>query len=434
MRVRVLLYGLLVLALGFSAGGTLAGPLPQTGEQTYEGLFSFTYPANWQLRATNANQVMLFEDHATLSFYGPERVARLRALAPEETNADFLARFLDNLSMRVVEKIFAAGNVLAGSTLQPTRQESGMALLLDAGEGLQVVAVLRADNDVYPAVLADYQAIVATLTPGPIASEVTLESAIASAAASTPVPVVQHEACTVTAAAANSATVRVGPGENRTAITFLPADTAFTVLGVGEAADGSLWWKLDKAEVAPQSAAAELWVAQDDVTGSGDCAAVGAADAPPIIPITVQQPPASGGASGGQPASGGGPVASSGGGRSGVFITLPEWQAGLPPSLQAASPDRARVIVNVSQGLNTVQNCGDYRNSAGQVIQITRNKVVFTAQANDATTGQPLGPAGVFEGGEPGGCPSVILVNSTLNGPPPDVSAAIPWLESLLGM
>ena len=199
MRVRVLLFGLLILALGFSAGGTLAGPLPQTGEQIYEGLFSFTYPANWQLRASNANQVLLFEDNATVSFYGPERVARLRALAPAETDADFLARFLDNLSMTVIEKSPAAGNVLAGSTLQPTRLETGMALLLDAGDGLQVVAVLRADNDVYADALVDYQAIVATLTPGPIASEVTLESAIASAAESTPVPVVQHEPCTVSA-------------------------------------------------------------------------------------------------------------------------------------------------------------------------------------------------------------------------------------------
>ena len=49
-------------------------------------------------------------------------------------------------------------------------------------------------------------------------------------------------------------------------------------------------------------------------------------------------------------------------------------------------------------------------------------------------TGQTLGPAGVFEGGDPPGCPGVILVNSTLNGSPPSVDAAVPWLQSLLGM
>jgi len=411
MRVHRLWAGLLILALALSAGGVLA----QSGEQTYEGLFTFTYPDHWQIWVTNANQIQLLDDDASIAFYGPERVARLRAQDPMESDADFLARFLDDLGLSILEESQAAGSLLAGGSSQPSRGHSGGAALVQVGPDTQVGAILRADDRVFADVLPDFEAIVASLT----ASAVTTSTS--------------SEPCTVSAAEAGTATVRVGPGENRTAITYLPAGTAFSVLGAGEASDGSQWWKLDKAEVAPQSAAAELWVAQDDVSASGDCAAVGAADAPPIIPITAPQPPASSGGAATNPPPSGGPVASSGGGRSGVFITWPEWHNGLPASLRSSSPDRARIIVNVSQSLSTAQNCGDYTNSLGQTIQVVRNKVVFTAQANDGLTGRSLGPAAVFEGGDPPGCPSVIQVNTTLNGTPPSVDAAIPWLQSLLG-
>ncbi len=408
MRVYRVWLGLLVLALAFSASGALA----QSGEQTYEGLISFTYPASWQIQVSNPNQIQLTQDDATITFYGPERIAILRAQEPKESAADFMDRFLDSLSLSIDEPIELVGNLLAGGTVLINRNQVGVALLVEAGPDAQVVILLRADTQAANDLVPEFAAIVDSLTA----------SAVTTSASGEP--------CMISAAEAGTATVRVGPGENRTAITFLPADTLFSVLGVGEASDGSQWWKLDKAEVAPQSAAAELWVAQDEVSASGDCAAVGAAEAPPIIPITAPQP--SGGGSANPPASGG-PVASSGGGRSGVFITLAEWQSGLPASLQAAGPQRARIIVNVSQSLTTVENCGDYTNSLGQTIQIVRNKVVYTAQANDGGTGQPLGPAAVFMGGDPPGCPSTIMVNSTLNGPPPSVGDAVPWLQSLLG-
>ena len=160
MRVRTLSIGLLVLALLLSAGGTLAGPSGQSGEQTYEGLFSFTYPTNWQLRVSNANQIQLFEDDATITFYGPERVARIRALAPEETDSEFLARFLDNQSLRIIEESSAEGDLLAGGTLQPTSRESGMAYLIEPGPDIQVVTVLRASTKVYADVLPDFETIV----------------------------------------------------------------------------------------------------------------------------------------------------------------------------------------------------------------------------------------------------------------------------------
>jgi hypothetical protein len=49
---------------------------------------------------------------------------------------------------------------------------------------------------------------------------------------------------------------------------------------------------LDKAEVAPQSAAAEAWVAAEAVETSGDCDNLGESSAPPIVPIVPVAPPA----------------------------------------------------------------------------------------------------------------------------------------------
>jgi hypothetical protein len=91
--------------------------------------------------------------------------------------------------------------------------------------------------------------------------------------------------CTVSAAAEGTVQLRVGPGENRTSFAFLPANTEFTPRGQAEANDGSLWFQLDRAEVAPQSAAAEA------VEISGDCDNLNEASAPPLVPIVPTAPP-----------------------------------------------------------------------------------------------------------------------------------------------
>jgi hypothetical protein len=91
----------------------------------------------------------------------------------------------------------------------------------------------------------------------------------------------------------NTAQLRVGPGTNRGAISFLPANTDVTVTGRIELDDGSVWYQLDKAEAAPRgTAAAELWVNAEDVNANGDCERVGDTAAPPVIPMAVAPPPA----------------------------------------------------------------------------------------------------------------------------------------------
>ncbi|MCA0455450.1 MAG: hypothetical protein LCI00_15865 [Chloroflexi bacterium] len=98
--------------------------------------------------------------------------------------------------------------------------------------------------------------------------------------------------CTISTNRDDTVQVRVGPGENRSSIVFLSAGPSFKVLGKAEASDGSLWWKLDKEQVAPDKAVNEVWVKQDDVAPKGNCEDVVDVNAPPIVPIVNSAPPA----------------------------------------------------------------------------------------------------------------------------------------------
>ncbi|MBE0689094.1 MAG: hypothetical protein IH587_03115 [Anaerolineae bacterium] len=102
---------------------------------------------------------------------------------------------------------------------------------------------------------------------------------------------VSTEPCTVSTSAADSARLRVGPGFNRTSVAFLPAGRVFDVIGQATADDDSVWFKLDKDEAAPQSAAGEVWVLSEEVETQGSCDAVDAVGGSPIIPI-MNAPPA----------------------------------------------------------------------------------------------------------------------------------------------
>lgn len=99
------------------------------------------------------------------------------------------------------------------------------------------------------------------------------------------------EACFVFTEDEGTVQVRVGPGENRTSIAFLPANVEFEVLGQATDDDGNVWFKLDKEEATPGRSNAEAWVSADAVEQIGDCAAVVDVNAPPVIPITNQVQP-----------------------------------------------------------------------------------------------------------------------------------------------
>ena len=97
--------------------------------------------------------------------------------------------------------------------------------------------------------------------------------------------------CNVSTSQANTVQVRVGPGTNRTVVSFLPANVEFVALGKAEADDGSLWFKVDKDEAAPGKAVNETWILAESVIHDGNCDAVADVAAPPIIPIIAQPTP-----------------------------------------------------------------------------------------------------------------------------------------------
>lgn len=104
--------------------------------------------------------------------------------------------------------------------------------------------------------------------------------------------------CIVSVTTRDTARLRVGPGENRGAIAFLPVGVDVSVTGSFEEDDGDVWYQLDKEQAMPGTSANELWVSADEVDASGGCDAVGSAAAPPVIPGQVVVPPATGGEGG----------------------------------------------------------------------------------------------------------------------------------------
>ncbi len=99
------------------------------------------------------------------------------------------------------------------------------------------------------------------------------------------------EPCFVSTDSRDTARLRVGPGENRSSVAFLPPGDDFEVQGQFVDDDQNVWYQLDKDAAAPQSAAAEIWVAQAEISESGDCDAVVDASAPPVVPITSNSNP-----------------------------------------------------------------------------------------------------------------------------------------------
>lgn len=192
-------------------------------------------------------------------------------------------------------------------------------------------------------------------------------------------PVVS-EPCTVSARAANTTQVRVGPGENRTSVSFLAANRQFEVQGQTEDNDGNVWYQLDKEEAAPGRSINEAWVDARLVSETGDCSTVVDAAAPPIIPIIQQAPPTnnnSGGTSGGSTGgSTGGGAAQAGLPSNGRYtMGLAEFtNASCTGTGNVTFPTREMGVqmafgVNVQSNSNSISLDGDVLNNVGGYYQ-----------------------------------------------------------------
>ncbi len=97
------------------------------------------------------------------------------------------------------------------------------------------------------------------------------------------------EPCTITTEQVGSVTVRVGPGEHRGVLQFLPDNQTIHVIGQATDDAGGIWWKIELAEVA------EAWVAAADVESAGSCEVVLDAEAPPVVLPSNSNPSAGSG-------------------------------------------------------------------------------------------------------------------------------------------
>lgn len=228
------------------------------------------------------------------------------------------------------------------------------------------------------------------------------------------------EACVISVADADSARVRVGPGENRTSVTFLATGQDYAVQGVSEDDAGNAWYQLDKEEAAPGRAINEAWVSADLVDSSGDCDNVAEADAPAIIPITSSSPSSSSSSSS-APADTSGATGS-------IWIDYAPWASQLPAHLQAASRGAADLIVQASDELTNEQICGTYyqvndptKTTTVRRYQVAVNVTVTSGSGAVLRTQQ-------FMGGQAPGCPSNMAINATLNGDVPPLADALGFI------
>ncbi|HYO87502.1 MAG TPA: hypothetical protein VER79_02580 [Candidatus Limnocylindrales bacterium] len=266
---------LLLLACILGVFSTSA--LAQAGMQTVDlgDGYQISVPASWEIDDSREEGVIANNPDLNLAIFTP---AMLESLVNDIQNAadavDALTRIaeaddLGQIDTANIEKMQVGERTTAAFT---NEQEGSMLVALPIGDSFGLL-VFIAEADVFAAQEDMIEQIIASFD--------VVETASAGGD------------CTVSAAAANSAALRVGPGENRSSISFLPANTDVTVTGRNELDDGSVWYQLDKAEAAPGgSAAAELWVNAEDVEANGGCDSVGDTSAPPVIPISVAPPPA----------------------------------------------------------------------------------------------------------------------------------------------
>lgn len=297
-RLAQLLAVLLCLAL------IPLGAAAQAGTQTVDlgDGYSIAVPAAWDVTRDDPGAYTLGDDAVTLTALTETRFAELSIhFPPSFTVEDVL------VSLTVP---FAGVKITRDDAKAATYDDRAAAVFtaVDAGHEVLLVALALSDQTYgflafsgasadLDAVSVEIDAMIASFdserTVDAPAGEATVQPLIAtSGGAVLAGGGASGAACTVSAAAANTGQLRVGPGTNRSAIAFLPAAVEVTVTGRIVLDDGSVWFQLDKAEAAPQgTAAAELWVNAEDVTATGSCDQVGEANAPPVIPISVAPPP-----------------------------------------------------------------------------------------------------------------------------------------------
>jgi hypothetical protein len=267
--------------------------------------YSVSLPADWTISTNKDGAATVTSNDFGMTILAPTYVDALGLNLNAKSNVVNALIALDALPPNPitikasdVQKVSYGSRTAAVYTYTIDSTTDGMDLVIPMGSGAPGYMALAANKGQFTAKSSTISAIITsfdkTSTSGTGSTTATgTEEAGASGAATGGGSEVN---CTVSADSANSAQLRVGPGTNRGAISFLPVGIEVTVTGRIVLKDNSVWYQLDKNEAAPKgTSASELWVAATDITPSGDCEHVGDTSAPPVIPGNVAPPPSTNG-------------------------------------------------------------------------------------------------------------------------------------------
>ena len=261
--------------------------------------YSISVPSTWEMHQKDAGDFTLTGDDISLEVLTPTFLRPLGVVIDEANPVDTLIALEQTIKNTEIvrsdiEVTLYDGRTAASYHLGSTKSVDQLDVVIELSDGTVGYLTFLTHNGAYTA-----QPVLISDIIGSFESHAVALTGGSDQAQSQPQPQAAVP-CTVSTDSANSAQLRVGPGTNRGAISFLPVNSNVDVTGRIELDNSDVWYQLDKAQAAPNgTAAAELWVAAEQVDTHGDCDHVGETDAPPIIPGSVAPPPPQQGGSGG---------------------------------------------------------------------------------------------------------------------------------------
>ena len=259
-------------------------------------------PENWSVTAeTVVGGWVAADGGLSVHILEPVLVDRLIDVTTATTAADVVDEMEDvlNLGASRADIRFYDGLRYRAAIYTYHKEPDGGALIgVEVGDEAFLALHVQSEGRAVEKSLGFVNLIIGTYSPGSVGVMASSDGRFTTGASETDaeatetavVSAASGEACQVVSA--DGATLRVGPGLNRSSIAFLTTTTPVTVSGRFVGDDDAVWYQLDKAQAAPQSAANELWVLAEEVETTGDCDTIGEVAAPPIIRATNPQPPA----------------------------------------------------------------------------------------------------------------------------------------------
>jgi hypothetical protein len=295
----------MVLLLAIGLGISTVSARAQSERTDLSGNYSVIVPEGWTKGEVNDQGTVFTNGDATLTIFDPDQMAGLMSDFSGSDLKELLVVVFDQTHDFQAEQQAVKNGKFNGNDAAiwnypiPDEPDTQAAF---------IVFKLAGEN---------YGALDITSPQGVFGDSLNAGRELVSSLSSGEPVVAAGGECSVSTETERSAALRVGPGENRSSVAFLPAGQNFVVLGQSTDKSDKVWFKLDKAEAAPKSSANEVWVLSDTVSTSGNCDAVADAAAPPIVPIVAAPPPSTGGNTGDgntgdNPASGGGTVPKTG--------------------------------------------------------------------------------------------------------------------------